>query len=112
MSSPVSNNVPAALLDGVSSIEPTVPDTHMHEEAAYIAEALRINTALTALDLNNVSIGTAGAAALALELTNTHLTVLDLVPNQIGVIGARASTAQSSHTPLAARITDPLAFGG
>lgn len=113
MSSPVSNNVPAALVDGVPST-PTVPVTHMHEDAAHIAEVLRNNYVLTRLDLNFGSIGDGGAALLANALTADRLTVLDLGPNTpIVDAGARALTAElSSHTPLAARITDTLAFGG
>ncbi|KAI9029127.1 kinase-like domain-containing protein [Hyaloraphidium curvatum] len=59
--------------------------------ARLLAEALKVNTALATLWLDDNSIGVEGARALAQALkTNSALTRLDLPRNSIGVEGARA----------------------
>ena len=63
--------------------------------AASLAEAMKVNTTLTHLNLESNNIGDAGAASLAGAVkVNTKLTQLDLQSNNIGVAGA-ASLAEA-----------------
>ena len=58
---------------------------------AVVAEAIRVNSTLTELSLENKAIGDAGAAALAEAIqTNSTLTVLKLPYNKISEAGAAA----------------------
>ncbi|KJE93971.1 hypothetical protein CAOG_04680, partial [Capsaspora owczarzaki ATCC 30864] len=60
-------------------------------EAQAIAEALKVNTKLTTLELNKNQIGDVGAQALAEALkVNTRLNFLQLSENQIGDAGAQS----------------------
>mmetsp|Transcript_4107 Transcript_4107/g.11304 ORF Transcript_4107/g.11304 Transcript_4107/m.11304 type:complete len:124 (+) Transcript_4107:186-557(+) len=61
------------------------------DRAVRIAEALRMNTHVTSIDLIFNNIGVAGATALAGILSkNSALTALDLFDNNIGDVGAAA----------------------
>ena len=61
------------------------------EEAIVIAEALKVNTKLTTLNISANNIGVAGAQALAEALkVNTTLTSLNMSMNNIGYAGAEA----------------------
>ncbi|XP_004343277.1 hypothetical protein CAOG_07418 [Capsaspora owczarzaki ATCC 30864] len=60
-------------------------------EAQAIAEALKVNTKLTSLNLWSNQLGEAGAQAIAVALkVNKTLTALDLQLNQLGDAGAQA----------------------
>ena len=62
---------------------------------ASLAEAMKVNTTLTQLDLQHNNIGDAGAASLAEAMkVNTTLTQLELWANNIGAAGA-ASLAEA-----------------
>ncbi|XP_004348395.2 pelle/IL-1 receptor associated Kinase [Capsaspora owczarzaki ATCC 30864] len=67
-----------------------IPNRSLREDGAQaIAEALKVNTALTQLDLHNNQIGDAGAQAIAEALkVNTALIQLDLSRNLVGDAGA------------------------
>ena len=70
--------------------------------AAYLSEAMKINTTLTLLNLSNNKIGAAGASSLAEALkVNTTLTELDLWSNNIGAAGATSlAEAMKVNTTL------------
>jgi Ran GTPase-activating protein (RanGAP) involved in mRNA processing and transport len=61
------------------------------QEPFALAEALKVNTALTTLDLSGCSIGSNGVMAIAKALkVNTSLTTLRLIWNVVGADGAEA----------------------
>ena len=70
--------------------------------AASFAEAIKVNTTLTQLDLSNDNIGDAGIASLAEAMkVNTTLTRLDLWDMNIGDAGAASlAEAMKSNTTL------------
>jgi Ran GTPase-activating protein (RanGAP) involved in mRNA processing and transport len=91
-----------ATLAEVTKLDLRNSDFITEEQVLSLAEALKSNTSLTELNLENNQIGASGGASIAEALkSNTSLTTLNLSWNQIGASGgASIAEALKSNTSL------------